>query len=138
MFKKSKTNNIFLTKDIFIEKIAKENKIKSYLFNFIITFGSIGFLIIGINSFFVSKVNFLKTNDILFFPQGIIMCFYGILGLILSLNQILILYLKIGEGFNEFDKKKKLFKIFRKRFPNKKSDINIIYPLKDILRLENI
>ena len=62
------------------------------------------------------------------------MCFYGSLGLILSINQFAISILNIGEGFNEFDKTKGNMKIYRKGFPGKNSDVDIIYPLKDIVR----
>ena len=55
------------------------------------------------------------------------------IGLILSLNQIFILYSRIGEGFNEFNKKNGMMKIYRKGFPGKNEDINIVYPLSDIL-----
>lgn len=56
------------------------------------------------------------------------------IGLILSINQLYILYSGIGEGFNEFNRKNGLMKIFRKGFPGKNSDVNIVYPLSDILR----
>jgi hypothetical protein len=56
------------------------------------------------------------------------------IGLILSINQLYILYSRIGEGFNEFNKVNGLMKIFRKGFYGKNSDINIVYPLSDILR----
>lgn len=56
------------------------------------------------------------------------------LGLILSINQLYILKSRVGEGFNEFNKINGLMKIFRKGFPGKNSDVNIVYPLSDILR----
>lgn len=48
------------------------------------------------------------------------MCFYGLIGVILSINQFLILYLKIGEGYNEFNKETGMMTIYRKGFPKKK------------------
>lgn len=47
---------------------------------------------------------------------------------------ILVLSLEIGDGFNEFDKKNGTIKIFRKGFPWKEENIEIIYPIDEILR----
>jgi hypothetical protein len=62
------------------------------------------------------------------------MCFYGTCGLIISINQISILLNKIGEGYNEFNKDKKIMQIYRKGFRGKDSDVNIICPLTDIVK----
>lgn len=39
-----------------------------------------------------------------------------------------------GEGYNEFNKKTGELKIFRKGTNGEKSNINITYPINDILR----
>lgn len=121
---------------IYVQKIEEEDKIIKYMFNSIMFLGSLGFSITGISSYM--KVNifpFLNSNSIIFFPQGITMCFYGILGLIISINQILITYYRIGEGYNEFDKEKGTMRIYRKGgLPWNNSNIDITYALSDILR----
>lgn len=66
------------------------------------------------------------------------MCFYGTCGIIVSINQIRIMLMKIGEGYNEFNKEKGIMQIYRKGLIGKDSDINIIYPLNDIVRKDNI
>lgn len=132
--KKNISNNI---KDIGIleEKIKEENLIIKYFLNTVIFLGSFGFLTVGISSYLkLNIIPFLDASEIIFFPQGITMSIYGTLGLLLSINQILILYLKIGEGYNKFDKQKGTMEIYRRGFPGKNSDINITYPLNDILR----
>jgi hypothetical protein len=51
--------------------------------------GSLSFLIVGISSYFkVELIGFLNAKDILFFPQGLTMCFYGIAGILISSYQV--------------------------------------------------
>ena len=121
---------------IYVQKIEEEDKIIKYIFNSIMFLGSLGFSITGISSYMkINILPFLNSNSIIFFPQGITMCFYGILGLIISINQILITYYKIGEGYNEFDKEKGTMRVYRKGgLPWNNSDIDITYALNDILR----
>lgn len=126
---------IIETDSIFKEEIEETNKIAKTLLNCIIFSGSFGFLSVGISSYLkFNLIPFLDSSQIIFFPQGLTMCFYGSLGILLSINQFIISSLKIGEGYNEFDKIKGTMTIFRKGFPWKNSDVNIVYPLKDIVR----
>ncbi len=121
---------------IYIQKIEEGDKIVKYILNSAMFLGSLGFSIAGISSYTrINIIPFINSDTIIFFPQGITMCFYGILGLIISINQILITYYKVGEGYNEFDKEKGIMKIYRKGgLPWKNSDINITYALSDIVR----
>lgn len=122
---------------IYVQKIEEEDKIVKYILNSTMFLGSLGFAIAGISSYTRTNIiGFIDANNIIFFPQGLTMCFYGTLGLIISINQILITYYKIGEGFNEFDKEKGTMRIYRKGFPWKNSDINLVYSLTDILRIK--
>lgn len=116
--------------NILIERVFEKNKNFKFLLNFVMLSGSLGFLITGLSSYFnYNFLFFLNADKIIFFPQGITMCFYGFFGTLISLNQIFILGLNIGEGFTEFNKKSGLLTIFRKgRF----SDINIVYSLDEI------
>lgn len=125
----------FRDKKILKEEIIEENRGIKYLLNFTILFGALGFLITGISSFYKTNfITFLKSDEILFFPQGLTMCFYGVIGTIVGINQLRILVLRIGEGYNKFDKEKGIMEIFRKGFKGEGSDVKIIYPLNDILR----
>jgi hypothetical protein len=132
---KEKNKRISQTENLFREEIIETDKSIKYLLNSAIFLGAFGFLIVGISSYLkFNLLPFLNASQIIFFPQGLTMCFYGSLGLILSINQFAISILNIGEGFNEFDKTKGNMKIYRKGFPGKNSDVDIIYPLKDIVR----
>jgi hypothetical protein len=132
-----KLNNTVNTETTLKQVIKQPNqKIKS-LMNTLLLLGSLGFFITGLSSYYNTNfVSLLDTSKILFFPQGITMTIYGFFGIILSINQILILYYGIGEGFNEFNSKTGKFKILRKNSYSGK--VELIYSLDDIVRDINL
>lgn len=132
----SRQKNNFIHETFLLrDEIVEDYKIYKILLSASILMGSLGFTIIGISSYLNNNIiPFLDASKIIFFPQGITMLCYGILGTILSINQLIILYYKVGEGYNEFNKEKNIMRIFRKGFPGKNSDVIIEYPLNDILR----
>ena len=71
-------------------------------------------------------------NDINFFPQGLLMCFYGSLGFLLSLYWWFLIFWNVGGGFNEFNKKENFIRIFRWGYPGKNRKIDLYYTLKDV------
>lgn len=119
--------------NILIEKIEEQDKIIKWTINVAMFLGSIGFMSVGVSSYInVNIIPLLEAKDIIFFPQGITMTFYGTLGLIFSINQILVLFLKIGEGYNEFNKNTNDITIYRKGFPWKNPEIKLKYKLSEI------
>lgn len=97
-----------------------------------LTFGGVYFLSTGFSSYF----GFSET--IQFFPQGLVMSFYGILAIVLSFYLWLTILWEVGGGFNEFNKQKGTFRFFRWGFPGKNRRIDFTYPLDQIeaLRLQ--
>nr|AYD72406.1 photosystem I assembly protein Ycf4 [Acetabularia peniculus] len=75
---------------------------------------------------------YFLTNDITFFPQGLVMSFYGLLGFLFSNYLWLTIIWSIGGGFNEFNKQKNLIRIFRWGFPGKNRKIDLLYNIKDV------
>lgn len=97
--------------------------------------GGLGFLVTGISSFYGKKifpVPFLDSNELSFLPQGLIMTFYGIIGLTLSFYISLTIAWNVGSGYNEFDKKNELIRIVRLGFPGKNRQILLVYPFNNI------
>nr|ALP86081.1 photosystem I assembly protein ycf4 [Phacus orbicularis] len=122
-----------INEEVWKEEILNENEFKDYIVSFIILLGSLGFLSVGISSYFnLNLPLILSSNHIVFFPQGITMCFYGFLGVILSTLQITTIYLKIGNGTNTINKINGTLEINRKGFPGENQNIKIIYKIKDI------
>lgn len=135
--------------------IVGERRLSNYWWASIFFLGGFGFLLTGISSYlkynilekmfattlnlnsFIGNTNFTQAtpdNSIMisFFPQGLLMCFYGSLAIMLSLYWWLLIYWDVGGGFNEFNKKEGFMRIFRWGYPGKNRRIDIIYPLKDI------
>lgn len=95
--------------------------------------GGFYFLLTGLSSYFgFALLPGVHFETIIFIPQGIVMCFYGSLGLFLSLYLWLTIFWQVGGGFNEFNKKKGTFRVFRWGFPGKNRRIDFSYLLSDI------
>ena len=102
-----------------------------------IFFGALGFLLTGISSYLkLEKFFFISSNNIIFFPQGLVMCFYGLCGLIFSFFLAFTIFWNIGQGFNEFNKKDGIIRIFRWGFPGKNRRIDLFYLITDITAIK--
>ena len=115
--------------------IIGERRISNYWWAIVISFGSIGFLFTGINSYLAisTSENIVLNNQIVpFFPQGLLMSFYGSLGVLLSLYWWFLIFWNVGGGFNEFNKKDGFIRIFRWGYPGKNRKIDFSYSLKDV------
>lgn len=122
--------------DLLYEEILENDKFTKYLLSTVMLLGAMGFLTVGISSYLnYDLIPLLKSEEIIFFPQGITMCFYGSFGTIIAISQLNVLLNNVGEGFNEFNRKTGSLRIFRKGAKGNDSNIDIIYSLKDILRL---
>ena len=133
--------------------IVGERRLSNYWWAIVIFLGSCGFLATGLCSYlgipnwlslFNTTQNLLAENQELslttlpFFPQGLLMSFYGSLGFLLSIYWSLLIFWNVGGGFNEFNKKDGFVRIFRWGYPGKNRKIDLSYSLKDIeaIRIE--
>ena len=126
--------------------IIGERQSSHYWWASLVLLGSSGFLLSGILSYFTTQASvntfnevsnslmyipFLaQSKNIAFFPQGLLLSFYGLLGFILSIYWWFLIFWNVGGGFNEFDKKKGSIRIFRWGYPGKKRRIYLVYNLK--------
>jgi hypothetical protein len=105
----------------------------NYIWGLILSLGGAGFLITGLSSYFgIQLLPFVTISAIQFFPQGLVMCFYGILGILLGIYIWLIILWDLGEGFNEFNLQTGQIRIFRWGFPGKNRRIDLQYPIQDV------
>ena len=119
--------------DIRYDLILGSRRTSNYLWMVITFIGGIGFCLAGISSYLgFQLLPFANTQEIVFIPQGIVMTFYGTVGLLLSMFLLSTLYLNVGGGYNLYDKKNKRIEIFRLGFPGKKKEICLSYQMKDI------
>ncbi|CAN6454569.1 unnamed protein product [Victoria cruziana] len=80
---------------IWIKLITSSRKISNFCWACILFLGSLGFLLVGTSSYFANS----------FFPQGIVMCFYGIAGLFISSYLWCTISWSVGSGYDKFDRK---------------------------------
>nr|YP_011005600.1 Photosystem I assembly protein Ycf4 [Cutleria multifida]WAM62604.1 Photosystem I assembly protein Ycf4 [Cutleria multifida] len=124
----NKVNNL-LKRDF----IVGSRRFSNYFWTFILFFGGLGFLIAGVSSYFqVNFLFFINSKELSFLPQGLVMTFYGVVALGLSLYIGLTILWDVGSGYNEFDKKNELIRIVRRGFPGKNRQILLVYQFKNI------
>jgi hypothetical protein len=113
--------------------VIGSRRISNYIWAFFIFLGSVGFLTTGFSSYFNLNFFFIfNSKNIIFFPQGLIMCFYGFLGLIFSVYLWLTIVWSVGGGFNEFNKVEGVVRIFRWGFPGKNRRILLEYNINQV------
>lgn len=114
-------------------QVPGARRLSNYIWGAVLFFGGIGFLTTGLSSYFqIQFLPFLDISSIQFFPQGLVMCFYGILGCFLGFYIWLIILWNLGEGFNEFNLENSQIRIFRWGFPGKNRKIDLQYPIQDV------
>ena len=119
--------------------IPGSRQFSNYWWGTAIFLGGLAFVATGISSLLkIDVLPFLSSESILFFPQGLVMCFYGILGLLFSSYLWFTLFWGVGGGFNEFNKKEGFVRIFRWGFPGRNRRIDILYriDLIEAIRVE--
>lgn len=113
--------------------ILGSRRLSNYWWATIIFIGALGFLLAGLSSYFqVDLLPFTTSTEFVFIPQGIVMTFYGSIGIFLSLFLWLTIIWNIGAGYNEFNKDEGIVKIFRLGFPGKNRQICLQFNIKEI------
>ena len=113
--------------------ITGAKRTSNYWWAFIVSFGGLAFFITGFASFLQKSIFlFNQSKTISFFPQGLIMCFYGCLGLLFGLYLWCTIFWKVGDGFNEFNQNQGFVRIFRWGLPGKNRRIDFQYKIDDI------
>nr|WRO37190.1 photosystem I assembly protein Ycf4 [Amorphophallus kiusianus] len=124
---------------IWIELITGSQKISNFFWACILFLGSLGFLIVGTSSYLGRDlISVFPYQQISFFPQGIVMSFYGIAGLFISSYLWGTILWNVGSGYDRFDRKEGIVCIFRWGFPGKNRRIFLRFLMSDIqsIRME--
>ena len=86
--------------------------------------GGLGFFLSGLSSFFkVNLLAFSNSTQLSFIPQGIVLVFYGTVGLTLGVFLWLTIWWDIGFGYNEYSKETQKVILYRKGFPGKNREL---------------
>nr|QHH24106.1 photosystem I assembly protein Ycf4 [Umbilicus rupestris] len=124
---------------IWIELITGSRKISNFGWACILFLGSVGFLLVGTSSYLGRNfISLFPYQQISFFPQGLVMSFYGIAGLFISSYLWCTIVWNVGSGYDLFDRKGGIVCIFRWGFPGKNRRIFLRFLMKDIqsIRIE--
>nr|YP_010954390.1 photosystem I assembly protein Ycf4 [Terniopsis heterostaminata]WMV01007.1 photosystem I assembly protein Ycf4 [Terniopsis yongtaiensis]WMV01084.1 photosystem I assembly protein Ycf4 [Terniopsis yongtaiensis]WMV01940.1 photosystem I assembly protein Ycf4 [Terniopsis heterostaminata] len=127
------------SKEIWIEFIGGARKTSNICWAFILFCGSLGFFVVGISSYLGRNwISFFPPQEIIFFPQGLVMSFYGIAGLFISSYLWSTIFWNVGSGYDRFDRNEGIVSIFRWGFPGTNRRILLRFILKDIqsIRIE--
>jgi hypothetical protein len=113
--------------------ILGSKRLSNYVWLLISFLGGTGFFLAGVSSYLqVQILPFTKVDNISFIPQGIVMTFYGSIGIFLSLFLFANIIFNVGGGFNKYDKNLNRVEIFRLGFPIQNREIYLAYNFKDI------
>lgn len=113
--------------------VVGSRRISNYFWAIVIGLGGLDFLLTGLSSYLnFNLLSIVHSENIIFFPQGLVMCFYGLLGIFFSLYLSLTILWSVGGGFNLFDKQQGIVRIFRWGFPGKNRRVDLIYPMEEI------
>ena len=70
---------------VYVDPVVGAKRFSNYFWASVVTAGASGFLITGASAYFKHNLVFFSdASDIEFFPQGLVMSFYGIAGLLLA------------------------------------------------------
>ena len=146
-----KTNNKYIIKKegkviAYSEILKGTSRLNNYFWSFILFLFGSGFFLTGLSSYLnFKKQTFLIFNftEIEYLPQGILLVFYGTCSILLSFLIFWLIKLDLGSGVNTYDIESKVIRITRKNFPVftnkfqlKSSNIYLVYPFSQILKIE--
>lgn len=115
------------------QKILGSRRLSNYWWATVITLGGGGFLLSGISSYTqINLLPFANPTELAFVPQGIVMGFYGTVGLLVALYLWMTIFLDVGGGYNEFNRETGQAEIFRWGFPGKNRRVEIKCPIEDV------
>jgi hypothetical protein len=113
--------------------ILGSKRISNYFWLVISFLGGAGFFLAGLSSYLqIQMLPFTKIESISFIPQGIVMTFYGSIGILLSIFLFANIVFNVGGGYNKYDKSLNKVEIFRLGFPAQSREIYLSYDFKEI------
>jgi hypothetical protein len=113
--------------------ILGSKRISNYFWLVISFLGGVGFFLAGLSSYLqIQMLPFTKIENISFIPQGIVMTFYGSIGILLSIFLFANIVFNVGGGYNKYDKSLNKVEIFRLGFPAQSREIYLSYDFKEI------
>ena len=121
------------------QPVLGSRRFSNYWWATVVSIGATGFLLAGLSSYLkINLLPFADPTELAFVPQGIVMGFYGVAGLLLASYLWLVIILDVGGGYNEFNKQTGEVSIFRAGYLGKNRKIELKFKMQDVqaVRLE--
>nr|ARW60585.1 photosystem I assembly protein [Polysiphonia sp.] len=116
-------------------KVLGSRRLSNYWWAAVILIGGFSFFIVGIMSYLelhFYNISILNNQNILFVPQGAVMTFYGMTGILTSIFLWYTIAFDVGGGYNEFNHETGIITIFRFGFPGKNRILKLEYNITEI------
>ena len=108
--------------------ITGSRRISNIFWAVVVSLGGLGFFLTGLSSYFKTNLLILSNSStISFIPQGVVLLFYGTIGLLIGLFLFLTIWWDIGFGYNEYDQKFKKITIYRRSFPGPNRNLKLMF-----------
>jgi hypothetical protein len=122
-----------IAQSVLLQPVLGSRRFSNFFWAVIVSIGGVGFLLAGLSSYL--KQNLLPIGDVTalnFFPQGVAMSFYGVVGTSIAIYLWMSIALDIGGGYNKFDRDAQEVTIFRWGFPGKNRRVEFKSPIKSV------
>jgi len=108
--------------------ITGSRRISNIFWAVVVSLGGLGFFLKGFSSYFKTNLLILSNSStISFIPQGVVLLFYGTIGVLIGLFLFLTIWWDIGFGYNEYDQKIKKITIYRRSFPGPNRNLKLMF-----------
>lgn len=108
--------------------ITGSRRISNIFWAVVVSLGGLGFFLTGLSSYFKTNLLILSNSStISFIPQGVVLLFYGTIGVLIGLFLFLTIWWDIGFGYNEYDQKIKKITIYRRSFPGPNRNLKLMF-----------
>nr|YP_009561307.1 photosystem I assembly protein ycf4 [Selaginella indica]QAR48705.1 photosystem I assembly protein ycf4 [Selaginella indica] len=118
---------------LWVEHIDGSRRVGNSLWARVTLLGALGFPLVGISSYLGREIMpLLPPQQIHFVPQGVVMPFYGIVGVFSGSYLWRATLLDVGSGDNRYDKQGGIITPSRWGFPGDNRRIHDRVPIKDV------
>lgn len=118
---------------LWVEHIDGSRRVGNFFWACVTLLGALGFFSVGISSYLGREIMpLLPPQQIHFVPQGVVMLFYGIVGMFFGFYLWCAILLNVGSGNNRYDKQEGIITLSRWGFPGDNRRIYNRVPIKDV------
>nr|YP_009398029.1 photosystem I assembly protein [Gredgaria maugeana]ARW67215.1 photosystem I assembly protein [Gredgaria maugeana] len=122
-----------------VDNILGSRRVSNYFWATIILIGGFSFFLIGMESYlslYSNNLFILHNHNMLFLPQGVVMTFYGMTGILTSCFLWYTIIFNVGGGYNEFNNTTGIITIFRFGFPGNNRVLKLQYKISEIYSIK--